>query len=380
MHAALREEGALAVAREVGDHVARIGILDHGAHRHAQHDVVRAFAVLVAPAAVLAGLGAEDAGVAEIDERVEVGIGHCDNAAPAAAIAAVGSAARHRLFSAERGRAIAALAADHEEHELVVADVRDPPRRRRLDVEEPAGAEDALLAVGADNALGVAEGRAVGHRGHDRGASRGAVFGVHAVEIGLERAAELALGQPVDPVQLVRPVHSVGREVPLPAAQMGDLLRAGQLLPAAQQFVLGFAPLGDVAAEGAKSPAVALSQRRDGQLDGELAPVAMERRDLDAAPEDRPLAGRENPGEAGAVCVAMRGGNDGVGDGAAHGFGGRPAEGALGGGIPRGDHAAVVHRDHRVERGVQDCAEARFGGGHEMVGIALGRTDSSCAP
>ena len=45
---------------------------------------------------------------------------------------------------------VAVLAADDQEHELVVADVRDPARRGRLDVKEAARAESPLLAVDLD--------------------------------------------------------------------------------------------------------------------------------------------------------------------------------------------------------------------------------------
>jgi hypothetical protein len=54
---------------------------DHRADRHAQRDVVAALAVAVG-AAVLAALGAEFAGVAVVDQGVEVAVGdHVDAAA-----------------------------------------------------------------------------------------------------------------------------------------------------------------------------------------------------------------------------------------------------------------------------------------------------------
>ena len=110
--AALRDERALAVAREVGDALAGVGVGDHGAHRHAQHDVVRAAAVLVGAAAVLAALRAVDARVAVVDQRVDVAVGHRTDAAAAAAVAAVGAAARHVLLAAERRGAVAAVAGE----------------------------------------------------------------------------------------------------------------------------------------------------------------------------------------------------------------------------------------------------------------------------
>ena len=86
---------------------------DDRAHRHAQHDVLRAVAVLVRAAAVLAVLGAVDARVAVVDERVDVAVGDRVDAAAAAAVAAVRAAAGHELLAPERGAAVAALAGVH---------------------------------------------------------------------------------------------------------------------------------------------------------------------------------------------------------------------------------------------------------------------------
>ena len=93
--------------------VAGVGVGDHGADRHAQHDVVGAVAVLVGAAAVLAALRAMDAREAVVDQRVDVAIGDGEDAAAAAAVAAVGSAARHVLLAPERRGAVAAVAGDH---------------------------------------------------------------------------------------------------------------------------------------------------------------------------------------------------------------------------------------------------------------------------
>src|SRR5207248_7302587 len=62
---------------------------------------------------------------------------------------------RHRLPLFEVGGAhdvtvaldVAVLAADDEEHEILVGPVADAPRRRRLDVHEPACLDDVLLAL-----------------------------------------------------------------------------------------------------------------------------------------------------------------------------------------------------------------------------------------
>jgi hypothetical protein len=117
--AALGEKRALAVLREVRDRLAGPGIADHGADGEAQDDVLGAAPVAIGAAAVLAGLRAEDARVAVVDERVEVRVGDRPDAAAAAAVAAVRAAARHELLAPERSAAVAALAGHHLDSRLV---------------------------------------------------------------------------------------------------------------------------------------------------------------------------------------------------------------------------------------------------------------------
>ncbi len=76
-------------------------------------------AVLVRAAAVLAAIGAMDARVAIVDQRVDVAVGHGPDAAAASAVAAVGSAARHVFFAPKRRRAVAAVAADDLDERFV---------------------------------------------------------------------------------------------------------------------------------------------------------------------------------------------------------------------------------------------------------------------
>ncbi len=97
---------------EVGDQLAGVGVGDHRADRHAQHDVVGALAVLVGAAPVFAALRAMDAREAVVDQRVDVAVGDRVDAAAAAAVAAVGAAARHVFLAPERRRAVAAVAGD----------------------------------------------------------------------------------------------------------------------------------------------------------------------------------------------------------------------------------------------------------------------------
>ncbi len=111
--AALGDEYGLAVLIEVGDELAAVEVLDHRADREAQRDVVAALAVAVAAAAVLAALGAEAAGVAIVDQGVEVAVGHGVHAAATAAVATARAALGDVLLAAEGGRAVAAVAGVH---------------------------------------------------------------------------------------------------------------------------------------------------------------------------------------------------------------------------------------------------------------------------
>jgi hypothetical protein len=116
--AALGEQRALAVLREVGEQPAVL-VLDQRAHRHAQHDVLAAAPVLVGAAADVAVLGAVDAREAVVDQGVDVAVGDRPDAAAAAAVAARGAAARHEFLAPERGAAVAALAGMHLDFRFV---------------------------------------------------------------------------------------------------------------------------------------------------------------------------------------------------------------------------------------------------------------------
>jgi hypothetical protein len=83
--------------------------------------------------------------------------------------------------------------------------------------------------------------RVLDHPRHPR-----AVVGVHAVEVRAVRAREAVRPHAVDAVQLVRPGHAVGRDLPLPAAKPRDLLRLGELGLVELEALLGLGALGDV--------------------------------------------------------------------------------------------------------------------------------------
>jgi hypothetical protein len=84
--------------------------VDDGAHRHAQHDVVGRRAVLVGAAAGFAVARLVAAGVAVVDQRVQVAVGHREDAAAAAAVTAVGAAERDELLASKAHAARTAVA------------------------------------------------------------------------------------------------------------------------------------------------------------------------------------------------------------------------------------------------------------------------------
>ncbi len=115
-HAALAagcQHDFLFVLVQVEQDFAGVGVMDDRAHRHAQGDVRGGSAVLIRAAAVFAVLGAVQARVAEVDQRVDVAIGHRIDGAAAATVAAVGTATGNEFFAAKARHAIAAFTGDH---------------------------------------------------------------------------------------------------------------------------------------------------------------------------------------------------------------------------------------------------------------------------
>ena len=107
------ENHFLAVAVEVGHDLAGFGVTDYGADRHPQRDVLAPLAVAVFAAAVFAALGAVAAGVAIVEQGVDVAVGDREDVAAMAAIAAIRSAEGDEFFAPERGDAVAAVASVH---------------------------------------------------------------------------------------------------------------------------------------------------------------------------------------------------------------------------------------------------------------------------
>ena len=108
------------------------------------------------------------------------------------------------------------------------------------------------------------------------------VVGVDARQDRLpRRRAELG-PQAEDAILLLRPAEPVGGEVELPAPDLGQPLRIGQLLLAARQRLLGLLALGDVdrQADRAHDDPVRVGQRLDVRQVGPRSPVILEDRGL----------------------------------------------------------------------------------------------------
>ena len=115
----LGQHDPLAMRGQVKEQLARVLVMDLRAHRHAQHDVVTALAVLVRAPAVLAAARLILAGIAEIDQRVDVSIGLGQDGTAPATIAAIGPTIRDELLAAKRRRPVAAGPGDHLDPGLV---------------------------------------------------------------------------------------------------------------------------------------------------------------------------------------------------------------------------------------------------------------------
>ena len=115
----LGQHNPLTMRGQVKKQLARVLVMDLRAHRHAQHDVVATLAVLVRAPAILAAACLVLAGIAEIDQRVDVAIGLGQDGTAPAAIAAIGPTIRDELLAAKRRRPVAAGPGDHLDPGLV---------------------------------------------------------------------------------------------------------------------------------------------------------------------------------------------------------------------------------------------------------------------
>src|SRR5690606_38513876 len=114
-----RHQQALAVDGQVADHLVGVEVAHHGAGGHGDDHVLAPLAVHLPAHAVLAALGPEHLLVAEIDQGVEVLVGHQPDAAAVATVAAIRPAERDELLAPEPHAAVAATAGDHGDFSFV---------------------------------------------------------------------------------------------------------------------------------------------------------------------------------------------------------------------------------------------------------------------
>jgi len=118
-HAAFEEHEPLADLGEIGEHLFLVLAEHLGAERNLDDEVGCAGPGPVLALAVIAALGLEMLGVAEVDERVEALDGFEHDVAALAAIAAVGAAVLDIFFAAEADRAGATCAGFQKDLGLV---------------------------------------------------------------------------------------------------------------------------------------------------------------------------------------------------------------------------------------------------------------------
>ena len=113
MLAAARDQQLPAIACNLADQLAGVGVHDLRPQRHRQEQILALLAGTVTAAALPAALRAELAGVAVIGQRVQAFAPNEINVAAVAAVAAVRPAERDEFLAPERQRAVAAATGLH---------------------------------------------------------------------------------------------------------------------------------------------------------------------------------------------------------------------------------------------------------------------------
>ena len=139
-------------------------------------------------------------------------------------------------------------------------------------------------------------------------------------------------------------------------AEVGDLLRDGQLRLAAPQGFLGVAPDGDVADEADEARRIGALHATDGQLGGEFAAIAALRQQLATDADDARLAGLDVVPQVVVVLRAIRLGQQDV-DLQPDDFLFVVAEHPLAGMVEQLDAALVIEQHDCIDRGIEHRLE-----------------------
>src|SRR5690606_15828192 len=129
--AALGDQQALSRLDQVANHLLGVGVDHRGTHRHRQDQILALGAGALAGAALLAVGGDEAAGVAVVDQGVEVVRGFQIDGAAVTAVAAVGAALLDELFAAKTHHAVAAVAGLYRYRYFIDEFHGAPPARGR---------------------------------------------------------------------------------------------------------------------------------------------------------------------------------------------------------------------------------------------------------
>src|SRR5690606_29847976 len=108
--ATLGQQALFAVLEQLHHHFAGFEVADDGAHRHAQDDVVAGRAELVGATALLAVARLVVAGIAVVDQGVDVAVSDHVHMPASSAVAAVGAAEGDELFATEADASAATVA------------------------------------------------------------------------------------------------------------------------------------------------------------------------------------------------------------------------------------------------------------------------------
>ena len=154
---------------------------------------------------------------------------------------------------------------------------------------------------------------------------------------------------------LVGPEMWLVGDVPLPAADVRDLLRERELLLAAEQLLVGGMAFGDVADDAAEVATVRALPAGDRELERELRPVLVHAGELQRAARQLGAACRAHALEPGAVALAVALRHQ-DGQGLPDRLLGPVAEHLRGAGAPEQDQAGGVGQQDRLGGGLGDRA------------------------
>src|SRR5690625_581022 len=109
----LGQQDLLAILSQIKQQGVTFLIVDAGAHWHAQQQILACSAKLVAAPAIFTIFGLIDARITEINEGIDIAIGHSVNGATPATVPAIRPAFGDKALAPEAGDPVAAVSSDH---------------------------------------------------------------------------------------------------------------------------------------------------------------------------------------------------------------------------------------------------------------------------